>query len=116
MCDRLRVMTPGKRQAMWALTAPDNRDSRWTIPGRGHAKSAGGNSIKGFPVRFSRTISSPVTDTAGAAAHLGLSPRTLEKWRTQGRGPRYSRPGRRVVYRVADLNHFLEATAVGGGR
>ncbi len=43
-------------------------------------------------MRFSHTISSPVTDTAGAAAHLGLSPRTLEKWRTQGRGPATAAP------------------------
>lgn len=57
-----------------------------------------------------------ICNNSEAADYLGLSPRTLEKWRTQGRGPRYSRPGRRVVYRVADLDAYLEATAVGGGR
>jgi hypothetical protein len=64
-------------------------------------------------MHFSHSVTPSVIDTAGAAAHLGLSARTLEKWRTQGRGPRYSRPGRRVVYRVADLDAYLEATAVG---
>lgn len=38
-----------------------------------------------------------------AGAFLKLSPRTLENMRTSGRGPRFRKLGRRVVYARADL-------------
>lgn len=50
--------------------------------------------------------------TPAAATYLGLSPRTLEKWRTQGRGPKYARLGNAVVYRKEDLQSFFEDQAV----
>ena len=53
--------------------------------------------------------------TTEAAGYLGLSRRTLEHWRYQGEGPRYSRLGRSVVYAVTDLDDFTRARAVGGG-
>ena len=46
-------------------------------------------------------------DTARAADHLGLSPRTLEKWRTAGGGPPFVKLGRRVAYRQADLDAWV---------
>ena len=53
-------------------------------------------------------------DTEPAAAHLGIKPHTLEVWRASGR---YSLPfirvGRRVKYRLADLERFLDARTVG---
>jgi excisionase family DNA binding protein len=47
-----------------------------------------------------------------AAAYLGLSHWTLTAWRKQGRGPRYVRLGRRVAYRIRDLDVFLNACTV----
>jgi hypothetical protein len=35
-----------------------------------------------------------------------VSPRTLEQWRWQGRGPRYLKIGGRVVYRQQDIEAF----------
>jgi hypothetical protein len=35
-----------------------------------------------------------------------ISPRTLEQWRWQGRGPRYLKIGGRVVYRLSDIETF----------
>ena len=35
-----------------------------------------------------------------------ISPRTLEQWRWQGRGPRYLKIGGRVVYRLSDIEVF----------
>lgn len=35
-----------------------------------------------------------------------ISPRTLERWRWLGRGPRYLKLGGRVVYRVEDVEAF----------
>ena len=51
-----------------------------------------------------------------AASYLRLSPRTLEKQRVIGGGPRFRKFGRRVMYAIADLNawadqHCFEATS-----
>lgn len=35
-----------------------------------------------------------------------LSPRTLERWRFQGTGPRYLKVGGRVVYRLEDIEAY----------
>jgi predicted DNA-binding transcriptional regulator AlpA len=49
--------------------------------------------------------------TPEAARFLGLSDRTLEKHRTYGTGPRYSKLGGRVVYRLDDLQAWVERGA-----
>jgi len=46
--------------------------------------------------------------TPEAARFLGLSGRTLEKHRTYGTGPRYSKLGGRVVYRLDDLQAWVD--------
>lgn len=43
------------------------------------------------------------------ARRWGLSHRTLERWRHDGRGPAYLKIGGRVVYQRADIEAF-EAT------
>ena len=35
-----------------------------------------------------------------------ISPRTLERWRWLGQGPRYLKIGGRVVYRLEDVEAF----------
>lgn len=49
-------------------------------------------------------------DTEQAAAYLGpnISPKTLQNWRWQGRGPRFLKVGGKVFYRQSDLERFLE--------
>jgi hypothetical protein len=53
--------------------------------------------------------------TVEAADFVRLSPRTLERLRVQGTGPRYIKAGRgkraKVLYRVADLQEWLETTS-----
>ena len=49
--------------------------------------------------------------TPEAARFLGLSGRTLEKHRIYGTGPRYSKLGGRVVYRLDDLQTWVELGA-----
>jgi predicted DNA-binding transcriptional regulator AlpA len=49
--------------------------------------------------------------TPEAARFLGLSGRTLEKHRTYGTGPRYSKLGGRVVYKLEDLQAWVERGA-----
>ena len=50
-----------------------------------------------------------VFDANDVAAQLGLSVSTLAKMRLYGTGPAYSKLGRRVVYRPADLDSWIEA-------
>ena len=54
---------------------------------------------EGLPPRYLRTPE--------AARFLGLSGRTLEKHRTYGTGPCYSKIGGRVVYAVDDLQAWV---------
>lgn len=49
------------------------------------------------------------TDEAGS--FLRLSPRTLEKQRVLGGGPRFRKFGARVVYAVEDLRHWANSRA-----
>jgi hypothetical protein len=48
-------------------------------------------------------------DQKGLAHRRLISPRTLEQWRWQGRGPRYLKIGGRVVYRLFDIEAFESA-------
>jgi len=47
-----------------------------------------------------------------AATLLGLSPRTLERFRCTGFGPAFSKLGRRVLYRQSDLDEWIAANVV----
>jgi CRP-like cAMP-binding protein len=53
-----------------------------------------------------------VMDTEAAARQLGLSPRTLERWRVERRGPTFIRVGKRRIYRLQDLEAFVSAGVV----
>ncbi len=41
------------------------------------------------------------------ANHLDISQRTLERMRTDGSGPRFSRAGKRILYRSDDVETWL---------
>jgi predicted DNA-binding transcriptional regulator AlpA len=45
--------------------------------------------------------------TLQAARYCGLSPRTLEKMRTTGAGPRFIKLGRAVKYALEDLDQWI---------
>ena len=45
--------------------------------------------------------------TKEAARYLRVSPRTLERYRVTGQGPRYLKIGRLVFYRKSDLDAWL---------
>ncbi len=47
-----------------------------------------------------------------AAQFLNIKPATLAKWRSEHRGPRYSKIGRRIVYNVQDLEEYLEQNKI----
>ena len=46
---------------------------------------------------------------------LGLSRGTLANWRAEGRGPRYVKLGKDVLYRVSDIESWLDAQPTIGG-
>lgn len=47
--------------------------------------------------------------TEEVADYLQLPPHTLEQWRSQGKGPSYSKIGRHVRYEWADVRHWKDA-------
>jgi excisionase family DNA binding protein len=55
-------------------------------------------------------LQKPFLTTREAAAWLGLTPNTLEKWRVQGGGPLYRKHGRYVRYHLDDLVAWSEAS------
>ena len=54
-------------------------------------------------------------DTRGAAAFLGLSPRTLDRYRKTGQGPEHFRFGGRVRYLKSDVAAWASARRVKSG-
>ena len=65
------------------------------------------------------TIAEPhVLDTEAAAKRLGLSASYLEKLRAYQpeKSPRFLRIGRKVIYRIADLDAWANSHAVGGAQ
>jgi hypothetical protein len=55
--------------------------------------------------------SEPFVDENRGAKHLGVSPRTMQRWRMTGTGPRWFRIGRLAKYRIPDLTAWAEAQA-----
>jgi len=43
---------------------------------------------------------------------LRVSNRTLQRYRVSGNGPRFVKLGKRVFYRYADINSYIEARVV----
>ena len=53
-----------------------------------------------------RLNDTPHLSQRALAERWGISPRTLERWRWVGQGPRFLKLGHRVAYRVADIEAF----------
>jgi predicted site-specific integrase-resolvase len=52
---------------------------------------------------------------AELAERWGISRRTLQRWRREGRAPVFLRLGRRIFYKIADIERFEEAAQVRAG-
>lgn len=52
--------------------------------------------------------------TREAARLIGVSPKTLERWRVLGTGPRYFRFRQTVRYRRSDVEAFIRQHTHGG--
>ena len=57
-------------------------------------------------------IAFPLTE-AELARRWRLSPRTLQRWRREGRGPAFLRLGRRVLYEATAVSRFEAAARHG---
>lgn len=49
--------------------------------------------------------------TEEVAAYLGVPPRTLQRWRYRGTGPRWAPVGRHVRYDWADVEKWFDSQA-----
>jgi len=65
--------------------------------------TATSTNLEGLPTRYLRP--------GDAARFVGLSVATLEKHRIYATGPRYSKVGGRVFYRLADLQAWVDSAA-----
>ena len=65
--------------------------------------------LRPYPVPATTTQSARYLTNNEAAEFLRLSPRTLEKQRVIGGGPRFRKFGRRVMYAVVDLETWADA-------
>jgi predicted site-specific integrase-resolvase len=45
-----------------------------------------------------------------AAEYLGISPRTLQRWRVQGFGPKFVKLGKKVGYTDRDLADYVNSS------
>lgn len=45
------------------------------------------------------------------ACRWGVSPKTLQRWRMDGRGPKYLKLSKRVVYPIEDILDFEDRSA-----
>jgi len=43
-----------------------------------------------------------------AAVYIGVAPKTLANWRSAGKGPRFYKLGRMIVYRREDLDRYFD--------
>jgi predicted DNA-binding transcriptional regulator AlpA len=83
-----------------------------TVIHDGRRHSAAASSITEQPMSTQPNVAPQrCLRTPDAARFVGLSIRTLEKHRIYGTGPRYSKLGSRVVYRLEDLQAWVEAGA-----
>ena len=80
-----------------------------SIPSRGAAAAA----PQPAPAAPAAAAKPEFLTTDEAAALLRLSPRTLEKQRVLGGGPRFRKFGARVVYAAADLRAWADSNTFG---
>lgn len=72
--------------------------------------------VLGRPQGEDNTMSRLFT-TTGIARKLGVTPRTIYRWRDMGIGfPVVQLPGLPPKYRLPDVNRWLDRHGLGGGR
>ncbi len=59
-----------------------------------------------------KTLPVELRDTHSAAKFLVHSPRTLERWRIEGRGPTYVRCGKKILYTNEALLEFVARNTI----
>jgi predicted DNA-binding transcriptional regulator AlpA len=53
-------------------------------------------------------LSDPLLSTEDFSARTGIKPRTIERWRLEGKGPEFVRIGSRMVrYRLSAIESFI---------
>ena len=58
-------------------------------------------------------MSEEFIDQKELAKRWYISPRTLERWRWEGLGPRYVKIGGRIIYKIIDIKKFEEENTHG---
>ena len=85
---------------------------RWIVPQYWVTMSLAHTEVRLMTTSATLFTARRCLDVKQTGAFLGIRPRTLDNWHSQGRGPRYVRAGRWIVYRVEDLEAYLESRTV----
>ena len=85
--------------------SPDAEDAGEGPPAPDRSDPA---AVPGAAVGDDRRSIKRFLSTREAADYLGLSPKTLGRWRVTGEGPRYIKRRTRVFYEVVDLDAWME--------
>ncbi|MDE0715719.1 MAG: helix-turn-helix domain-containing protein [Gammaproteobacteria bacterium] len=107
------VMEGGVREGMTTSKEGTMHETEDEIPAHCDC-SAGAMRTINQPMRKTMTNQvtheeAPYLSTTGAATFLGLSPRTLDRYRVTGEGPAFFRFGGRIRYRREDLEDWAGA-------
>lgn len=78
-----------------------------------HSRGAAAAAPQPAPAQAAGAANPEFLTTDEAAAFLRLSPRTLEKQRVLGGGPRFRKFGARVVYAAVDLRAWADNNTFG---
>ena len=60
----------------------------------------------------SAPVASDLLRREAAAEYLGIALATIEKWKQEGYGPAYTNIGRLIMYRVSDLDAWIDSQTV----
>jgi hypothetical protein len=107
----VRYVVASARAAKSSLTTPSQPDQTHCHHRRPHRPGRGATERDNMPSEPIKRAAPRYLTADEAAEFLRLSPRTLEKHRGIGGGPRYHKFGRAVRYAMSDLEAWAEARA-----
>jgi predicted DNA-binding transcriptional regulator AlpA len=84
-----------------------HHDMSRSLNGRGLAVSPG-SAVPRLDQAKPSAITRMTLNEQELAERLGISRKTLQKWRSLGIGPAYLKLGAKVVYRVEDIEAYIQ--------
>ena len=104
----------GRKRSLYRIAfhevSPDAEEAGERPPAPDRSDPA---ALPGVAVGDDRRPAKRFLNTREAGDYVGLSAKTLARWRVAGGGPRYIKRSNRVVYEVVDLDAWMEEENAG---